>query len=88
MTAFDQRQEQRHALEELREAQNNLRIARLQITSAVQLLEDLARSDLVHPNITWFLADTGQHIRQVQDELRVAVAGVDIDAPLPSAATV
>lgn len=88
MTEYDVRNEQRRAITELRDVQNDLRIARLRISSAVQLLEDLARPDLVDLNTLSFLADIGQHVRQVQVELRIAVASVDIDAPLPVAATV
>jgi hypothetical protein len=88
MSDSDQRMEQRHAIEELRDVQNDVRLARLRILSAVQKLEDLGRPDLISLGTLTFLADSAQHVKEVQVELRLALASVDIDAPLPVPATV
>jgi hypothetical protein len=88
MTDSDQRMAQRRAITELHDVQEDLRCARLRILSAVQKLEDLARPDLLSLGTLTFLADSAQHVKQVQVELRLALAGIDIDAPIPDRVTV
>lgn len=73
-----------HAIDELRSAQDDLRMARLRVSSALQKLEDLNRPDLVDLTTLAFLSETGDRLKEVQIELRAALAGLDIEAPIPS----
>lgn len=71
-----------HAIDELRNVQDDLRMARLRISSATQKLEDLNRPDLVESTVLTYLSSTGDRLKEVQIELRVALAGLDDEAPV------
>jgi hypothetical protein len=71
-----------HAIDELRSAQDDLRMARLRVSSAAQKLEDLNRPDLVESTVLAYLSNTGDRLKEVQIELRVALAGLDDEAPV------